>query len=329
MLRMLLALALLLMLFDLSCLRSLENLELCRLCVGTYGSAPGTVSVVSPKRALGMVATIEGPLLRVGGGDCIDCAAEKLHPQSGDTGVGPAPRSDSGESGISVPVRLNSTERVLTVRGVFFSVLRHESISSSLIGVTPRFFILRWRHRPNKKKARVQRIKTIDPSTTERTMTSVCLLPASAMIGVGIPGGFGGLEGVAGEGGSITIEGSREAEGLTESSVELGTGSCDAGGGGSTAGVETNGACGDDGSDGIGTEVTRIGVLVVSRIGCAVNIGRVGSSVGEGVGEEVVVSGGGGGRGGDVELGDVEVGGSTVVEVVEIVVDVVVGGGCC
>jgi len=68
---MLLALALLLILLDLSCLRSLENLELCRLCAGTYGSAPGTVSVVSPILAFGIVATIEGPLLRVGGGDCI------------------------------------------------------------------------------------------------------------------------------------------------------------------------------------------------------------------------------------------------------------------
>ena len=72
MLRKLLALALLLMLFDLAWLRSLESFELCRLCTGTNGSAPGTVSVVRPMRAFGIVATSEAPLLRVGGGDCID-----------------------------------------------------------------------------------------------------------------------------------------------------------------------------------------------------------------------------------------------------------------
>lgn len=85
---------------------------------------------------------------------------------------------------MSVPVRLSSIDLVATLNESFFSVPLHDSISSSLIGVTPRLDNLRRLHRPMRKNAKVLRSNAIDPRTIERTMVRVLGSPIeSCMMG--------------------------------------------------------------------------------------------------------------------------------------------------
>jgi len=129
---MLFALMLLLLLFVLACPGGgLDRREPCRFTVPTKGSAPGTVSSVSPAREFGAFATKSGVWGRAERGElregCLPCDGG-VHVQLGEC--------------------LRAIESMLGPRGVcgddtptigrFCSrVFRHDSISSSLIGVTP------------------------------------------------------------------------------------------------------------------------------------------------------------------------------------------------
>jgi len=82
---MLFTLMLLLVLFDRLCPgRAFDKRELCRFIGGMKGSAPGTVSSVSPARAFGALARNEGVSLRAGDkGDRSD-VGEAVHVQPGE-----------------------------------------------------------------------------------------------------------------------------------------------------------------------------------------------------------------------------------------------------
>lgn len=122
---------LLLLLFDLPCPGgALDRRELCRFIGGMNGSAPGTASSVSPTLEFGALAI-----------------------KSGGSVIGPGELSEYRAFGDPDHIKpgecLNATESILGPRGVcvdtassigfsFCSEPRHESISSSSIGVTPR-----------------------------------------------------------------------------------------------------------------------------------------------------------------------------------------------
>ena len=157
---------------------------------------------------------------------------------------------------------------MLTLSERFFSVTLHDSISSSLIGVTPRLVVLRRRKRPMRKNASVLRTKATDPRTTERTMTRVCLDRAASLI-MGVPGSFGGMDGKRDDDGSDLNEVMLDDEGMKEIPSEDGMGVVKSEG----IGIVTEDLDGTMGVDNIGIDVMSIGVAVVSRTGCAVKIG--------------------------------------------------------
>ena len=120
------------------------------------GASPGTISVVRPTLAFGAFARREGPLVSARGGGCT--LPDDTQVQSGD--ILPA-----------VTVLINP--RDADGRGCFRSLFLQDSISSSLIGETPRLNAFRFRYRQARKRTKETRRMPIDPRIVDRTMTKV------------------------------------------------------------------------------------------------------------------------------------------------------------
>lgn len=134
----------------------LESRELCLLTIGMKGASPGTTSVVSPTRALGAFARREGPLVCARGGDCT--FPDDAQDHSGD--IRPF------DMVLMIP-------RAGDVKGCLRSLFLQDSISSSLIGDTPRLKCFRFRIRQMRNTTNTTRMIAIDPRIVDKTMTKV------------------------------------------------------------------------------------------------------------------------------------------------------------
>ena len=124
-------------------------------------TAPGTVSSVRPARALGALARKEVLLgIIAGGGECT-FVGDAVHVQSGDVA-----------SPIEPPP-LCLAPRDVDGMGCFRSVFRHDSISSSFIGETPRLNARRLRYRQIRNKTKTTKTRPIEPRTEDKTITKV------------------------------------------------------------------------------------------------------------------------------------------------------------